>query len=68
MKRDSRYPTIRQAAAQGPLSEHYLRLLLKQHKLPGFYCGRHYRVNYTQLLNQLEELSRISNDESDRQN
>ena len=57
MRNDERYPTIRQAAARGPLSEHYLRLLLKQGKLPGFYCGRMYRVNYGALLSQLEALS-----------
>jgi len=57
MRRDERFPTIRQAAAMGPLSEHYLRMLQKQGKLPGFYCGRHYRVNYAALLSQLEALS-----------
>lgn len=57
MRHDERYPTIRQAAAMGPLSEHYLRLLLKQGKLPGFYVGRMYRINYGALMSQLEALS-----------
>lgn len=54
MRNDERYPTIRQAAQRGPLSEHYLRLMQKQGRLPGFYCGNHYRVNYSALLSQLD--------------
>ena len=57
MREDPNYPTIRQAARRGPLSEHYLRMLQKQGKLPGFYCGSHYRINYAQLLSQLEAQS-----------
>ena len=54
MREDMNYPTIRQAARRGPLSEHSLRLMLKQGRLPGFYCGKHYRVNYAALLDQLQ--------------
>ena len=53
MREDANYPTIRQAAKLGPLSEHSLRLLQKQGKLPGFFVGNHYRVNYTALMDQL---------------
>ena len=54
MREDKNYPTIRQAARRGPLSEHSLRLMQKQGRLPGFYCGNHYRVNYPALLDQLQ--------------
>lgn len=58
MKNDPRFPTIRQTAARGPLSEHYLRLLQKQGRLPGFFVGSHYRVNYDMLLEELKEMSK----------
>lgn len=54
MRENMNYPTIRQAAKRGPLSEHSLRLLQKQGKLPGFFVGNHYRVNYAALLERLE--------------
>ena len=57
MREDPNYPTIRQAARRGPLSEHYLRFMLAQHRLPGFYVGNHFRVNYGQLLALLEAQS-----------
>lgn len=57
MRNDSQYPTIRQAAKRGPLSEHSLRMMQKQGKLPGFFVGRHFRVNYTVLLSQLNSMS-----------
>ncbi len=57
MREDLNYPTIRQAARRGPLSECYLRLLHKQGKLPGFYVGSHFRVNYSALLEQLQNES-----------
>lgn len=58
MREDLNYPTIRQAAKRGPLSEHYLRLMQKQGRLPGFYCGNHYRVNYAALLELLQAESK----------
>ena len=58
MSEDENFPTIRQAAKRGPLSESRLRLLLKQGKLPGFYVGTHYRVNYRALISILDEESR----------
>lgn len=54
MREDVNYPTIRQTARRGPLSEHALRLMQKQGRLPGFYCGNHYRVNYAALMDQLQ--------------
>ena len=58
MREDTQFPTIRQAAARGPLSEHFLRFLQKEGKLPGFFVGNHFRVNYQQLMDQLDEMSR----------
>ena len=58
MREDMNFPTIRQAAKRGPLSEHYLRLMQKQGRLPGFYCGNHYRVNYAALLELLQTESK----------
>lgn len=57
MREDPNYPTIRQAARRGPLSEYYLRLMLAQGKLPGFRVGSHYRVNYPQLMAMLDAQS-----------
>ncbi len=57
MKKDSQFPTIRQAAARGPLSEHYLRLLQRQGQLPGVFVGTHFRVNYAMLISDLEAKS-----------
>ncbi len=54
MREDQFYPTIRQAARRGPLSEHSLRLMQKKGKLPGFFVGTHFRVNYEALLDQLQ--------------
>ena len=54
----TRWLTIRQAAAAGPLSEHELRLRLRQGRLPGVFVGetrKHFRVQYEQLIRQLEE-------------
>ena len=54
MRADVNYPTIRQAARRGPLSEHSLRLMQKRGELPGFFCGNHFRVNYPALLDRLQ--------------
>lgn len=53
MRDDLLFPTIRQAARRGPLSERSLRMMLKQGKLPGFYVGNHFRVNYSMLQEKL---------------
>lgn len=57
MRDSTNYPTIRQAAKRGPLSEHYLRLMLARGELPGFHVGKHYRVDYEMLMAQLREKS-----------
>lgn len=47
------FPSIRETAKRGPLSEYCLRLMLKQGKLPGVYSGKKFLVNYDKLLEQL---------------
>ncbi len=57
------FPTIRQMAATGPLSEYQLRLMLAQGRLPGVFVGstgKHFRVNRRMLLDQLERESRAA--------
>ena len=46
MPQEKSFLTIRETAKTGLVSEHYLRLRLKQGKLPGFYVGTRYRVDY----------------------
>ena len=48
--------TIRQVAARGILPEHALRLLSKQNKLPQIKVGAKVLINYTKLLEQLQNL------------
>ena len=48
--------TIRQVAKTGILSEYSLRLLHKQGKLPCIELPRKTLVNYTALMQQLQEL------------
>ena len=55
MKAD--FCTIRAAAARGYLSEHHLRLLLAQGKLPGIYSGNRFKVNMRLLAEQLDKES-----------
>ena len=49
--------TIRQTAKRGPLSEHRLRLMEKQGRLPGIYSGNRFLINYELLLDQLNRQS-----------
>jgi len=49
--------TIRAAAARGYLSEHHLRLLLAQGKLPGIYSGNRFKINMRLLAEQLDRES-----------
>lgn len=52
----TKFPSIRQAAKRGPVSEYLLRLWLKQGKLPGVYSGKKFLVNYEKLLAQLDAM------------
>lgn len=53
MIEQTKFPSIRETARRGPLSEHCLRLMLAQGKLPGVYSGKKFLVNYDRLLEQL---------------
>ena len=55
---EKRFLTIRQVARTGILSEHYLRMLEAQKRLPGVYSGRTKLVNVRMLLQQLDEESK----------
>lgn len=50
--------TIRQTAARGVLTEHHLRLLHAQGRLPGIVTGNRFLVNLPLLNEQLEAESR----------
>ena len=54
MIENTKFPSIREAARRGPVSEYLLRLWLKQGKLPGVYSGKKFLVNYGKLLEQLD--------------
>lgn len=47
------FMTIREVARTGLISEHYLRLREKQHRLPCIYSGKKCMVNYPLLVEQL---------------
>ena len=51
----STYLSIRQVAETGLVSEHLLRLMEKQGRLPGIYSGRKKLVNLELLEEQLRE-------------
>ena len=50
--------TIRQVARTGLISEHFLRLRLRQGRLPGFYSGSRYIVDYAALVELLHQEAR----------
>ncbi len=49
--------TIRQVAALGILSEHYLRLRLKRGQLPGIYAGSRFLIDVDALTEMLRKES-----------
>ena len=49
------FMSIRQIAQTKLLPEHILRKWQKAGKLPGFYSGKKFLVNYTILVQELEE-------------
>lgn len=52
------FKTIRQTAAAGITSEHYLRLLVAQGRCPGIRSGNRFLVNVSALCEMLDEESR----------
>ena len=51
-----RFMTIREVAHTGLLSEYCLRQLEKQKRLPCVYSGNRCLINYTALVEQLDQL------------
>lgn len=56
MQGNPKMMTIREIAKTGLLSEHALRLLLKEGKLPAIYIGNKALVNYDKLRTELQNL------------
>ena len=52
------FKTIRQTAATGIMTEHYLRILVSQGKCPGIKSGNRFLVNVEALAEQLDAESR----------
>lgn len=52
------FKTIRQAAATGIISEHYLRLMVKRGECPGIQSGNRFLVNVSALAEWLDKESR----------
>lgn len=52
------FKTIRQTAATGLISEHYLRLMVKRGECPGVWSGNRYLVNVQALAEILDAQSR----------
>ena len=55
--------TINQSAKRGPLPASRLRAMLREGRLPGFYSGSRFYVNYTMLVDQLDRESRRNGSE-----
>lgn len=53
-----KFVTIRQTAATGVISEHFLRQLVAQDRCPGLYSGKRFLVNFDALVEQLDRESR----------
>lgn len=61
------FRTVRQVAASGLISEHFLRQMIARGQCPGFRSGNRFLVNVTLLAEILDERSRkgISGTEED---
>lgn len=52
------FKTIRQTAATGIMTEHYLRQLVAAGRCPGVYTGNRFLINVEALAEQLDAESR----------
>lgn len=52
------FKTIRQTAASGLISEHYLRSMVARGECPGFRSGNRFLINVDLLKETLDEKSR----------
>ena len=58
MTNTPQFLTIRETAKTGILSEHSLRLMQKQGKIPHIMCGKKCLINYPLLVEMLTEESK----------
>ena len=49
--------TVRELARTGILTEHAIRLMVKQNKLPVLYIGKNALINYEKTVEMLQSLS-----------
>ena len=49
----SEFLTIREVAAKGMITENALRAMARQKRLPGFYAGNRFYVDFSMLQEQL---------------
>ena len=56
------FKTIRQTAATGLITEHYLRQMVKRGECPGILSGSRFLVNVPVLAERLDELSKSALD------
>lgn len=56
--------TIRQVAATGLISEHFLRLRQRRGLVPGIYSGNRFLVNVEELEDMLRSESKIAQSEN----
>ena len=49
--------TVRELAKTGILTEHAIRLMLKQNKLPVLYIGKKALINYEKTVEMLQRLT-----------
>lgn len=49
--------TVRELAKTGILTEHAIRLMLKQNKLPVLYIGKKALINYEKTVEMLQSLT-----------
>ena len=52
------FKTVRQVAASGLISEHFLRQMVAKGECPGFYSGTRYLINVKALAEILDARSR----------
>ena len=54
------FKTIRQTAATGLISEHFLRLMVARGECPGIQSGNRFLVNVPALAEKLDKISRAN--------
>lgn len=62
------FKTIREIAAEGIISQHFLRQLVAAGKCPGIQVGNRFLVHREQLISYLNEVSRPTEGVADGEN